>query len=63
MSQKWFTSPLNLPPDETLCLVRLNYWFGPPFLATYSNAAQEWTSQTNSVVYPVWSVSRWRYSF
>jgi hypothetical protein len=56
----WFTTPKNLPVDGSEVWVRLNYWFGQPFKAVWSLANQEFTSSDNSMVYPVWSISRWR---
>jgi hypothetical protein len=58
---KWKTMPGELPLDGVVCWVRLNYWFGSPFEATYSVANKEWTSEENGLKYPVWSISRWKY--
>ena len=59
----WQTTPLELPIDGVPCWVRLNYWFGQPFRATYNVATEEWTSTVNGLTYPVWSISRWKYEF
>lgn len=59
--EKWKTMPLEVPTDFYDCFVRLNYWFGAPFRATYSSAAKEWTSVENGLKYPIWSISRWKY--
>ena len=56
----WKTMPEYLPAPATEYWVRLNYWFGPPFKATYNSEFQEWTSVTNAITYPAWSVSRYR---
>lgn len=60
---KWQTTPLELPIDGVPCWVRLNYWFGAPFRATYNVATEEWVSTVNGLTYPVWSISRWKYEF
>ena len=61
MASTWKTFPQNIPTDGTPCFVRLNYWFGSPFQATYDSGAVTWTSVDNGLTYPIWSISRWRY--
>jgi hypothetical protein len=61
MASPWKTLPTENPGDGDVVWVRLNYWFGPPFLAQYDRTAQTFTSQTIDVfVYPFWTISRWR---
>lgn len=55
----WYTSPDNIPLDGQTVWVRLNYWFGQPFLAVWNLATEEFVSVDNSVHYPAWSISRW----
>jgi len=56
----WKTIPKNLPGDGATVWVRLNYWFGQPFQAVWSLANEQFTSVDNSMVFPVWTISRWR---
>jgi hypothetical protein len=58
---KWTYLPKQMPLDGVVCWVRINYWFGQAFKATYSVANKEWTSVENALKYPVWSVCRWKY--
>lgn len=57
----WRTLPLAAPTDAEIVWVRLNYWFGAPFLAQWSTSAQTFTDTTSgdSIVYPAWTISRW----
>ena len=57
----WTYIPKSIPVDGIDCFVRINYWFGEPFTATFDSATQEWTDIEHNQKYPVWSVSRWRY--
>lgn len=56
----WKTLPIQVPTDGEEIWVRLNYWFGPPFKAIYNSAAHTFTDSVNSIVYPIWTISRWR---
>jgi len=56
----WYTTPVVLPVDNQECWVRLNYWFGQPFKAVWHTAGNEWTDSVNGIIYPVWTISRWR---
>lgn len=56
----WKTLPSSAPADAEIVWVRLNYWFGAPFLASWSDSAKTFTSTgTQVIVYPAWSISRW----
>ena len=57
---KWKSTPQDLPADGAIVWCRLNYWFGPPFLASWSVTQQSFISSVNSIIYPVWTVSRWK---
>jgi len=59
--EKWKTTPGDIPVDDSECWIRLNYWFGQPFKAVWSDIASGWISVANGLFYPVWSVSRWKY--
>ena len=57
---KWYTMPETIPDDDILCWVRINYWFGPAFKATYDHELGIWISQNGLLEYPQWTVCRWR---
>jgi len=57
----WRTLPLQSPPDGATVWVRLNYWFGPPFLAVWSSISHTFTASVGTaIVYPAWAISRWK---
>ncbi len=56
----WKTMPTTLPADGQTVWVRLNYWFGQPFKAVWNLPTEDFISVDNSIIYPVWSISRWR---
>jgi len=56
----WNTFPLNTPDDAAVVWVRVKYYYGTPFLAAYSLADQNFVSITNSIIYPAWTISRWK---
>ncbi len=61
MAARWYTLPVEIPQDGTLCYVRLNYWFGQPFKAYWREALQAWEPDLAPAYrYPFWTVSRWR---
>jgi hypothetical protein len=58
--KKWHIVPASLPVSGEIVWVRINYWFGQPFLASYNSSDQSFVSVDNSLSYPVWSVMRWK---
>jgi hypothetical protein len=57
----WKTLPVQVPGDGEVVWVRLNYWFGPPFQAKWSDADLWFESLTGlALKYPFWTISRWR---
>jgi len=58
---QWYTVPQDIPVDGVDCWVRLNYWFGQPFVAQWSHVKDEWTDVLAGIVFPAWAISRWRY--
>lgn len=56
----WFATPLDMPTDGETCWCRLTFWFGTPFQAVWRSATNDWLSVDNSIVYPAWSIARWR---
>ena len=57
----WKTLPLDLPTDGEDVWVRLNYWFGAPFLATWDAGSMTFkeVSSPLGMQYPFWTISRW----
>jgi hypothetical protein len=53
--------PLQLPADGTIVWVRAMDNEGQPFLAAWNNTTQQFTSSVNSMVYPVYMITKWRY--
>lgn len=61
MASPWRTLPNDPPGDGEIVWVRLNYWFGPPFLAKWDRTAQVFMAEpTHEFQYPFWTISRWR---
>lgn len=57
----WKTLPQATPADTEEVWVRLNYWFGAPFLATWMEVDQQFKSTTPiPIIYPAWTISRWK---
>jgi len=56
---EWKKLPGQVPADEEEVWIRIKYYYGAPFLATWLAATQDFTSTDNSIVYPAWTVSRW----
>lgn len=56
----WKQLPAQIPTDEEEVWIRIRYYYGPPFLATWIDATQDFTSTLNSIVYPAWTVARWK---
>jgi hypothetical protein len=59
--EKWKSTPGDMPIEATDCWVRLNYWFGQPFKAQWSDLLSGWTDIVSGMFYPVWAISRWKY--
>jgi hypothetical protein len=58
MSLPWHELPNLAPADGAVVWVRRG-WFGSPWLATYNQAAQTFTS-AGGLACPWWAVWRWR---
>jgi len=56
----WKNLPEDIPADAETVWIRIKYYYSSPFLAVYSVANQEFTSEDNSIVYPAWTISRWK---
>ena len=57
----WQTLPQQIPTDGEKVWVRINYWFGQPFLAKWDRAEATftYTGPAWTIVYPAWTVMRW----
>jgi hypothetical protein len=56
----WATIPQFIPFDGQLCWVRVKYYYSNPFLATWDETNKQFISLFGSIIYPAWSISRWR---
>ena len=57
----WRTFPLHIPIDGDTVWIRITYYYyAEPFQAVYDVTSQTFVSVHNSIVYPAWSVARWR---
>jgi hypothetical protein len=57
---QWYKLPVSVPDDGSTCWVRIQYYYSQPFKAIYSASDHSFTSLVNSIVYPAWSVARWK---
>lgn len=57
---RWNSPPLDMPSDNEEVYVRLQNWFGQPFLAKYFADTQTFTDSVNGMIFPWWTVARWR---
>jgi hypothetical protein len=57
----WQTLPTQMPTDGSEVWVRLDQWFGKPFLAYWTEADQNFYDGVNRLYFPWWRVARWRY--
>lgn len=60
MDYYWPTLPQFIPFDIQLCWVRVKYYYGKPFLATWDETNQQFISLLGTIIYPAWSIARWR---
>lgn len=56
----WLTLPGTVPADGDYVWIRIKYFYSAPFLAVYDSTNQQFISYTNSIIFPAWSVARWR---
>jgi hypothetical protein len=56
----WYTIPKNVPTNGQTVWVRVKYFYSQPFQAVYNTASQSFTSVTNSIVFPAWTIARWQ---
>lgn len=59
MSQ-WKQLPKNLPSNGQTVWIRTIYLVDYPFLATYNTTNQNFTDTQNSIVYPAYTVYKWK---
>lgn len=56
----WLQTPFNIPNNNQIVWVRIDRWSGAPFLAKWNSQKQEFLSNDNSIIYPVWVISVWK---
>jgi hypothetical protein len=56
----WLVFPTNIPADGSYVWIRIKYYYSEPFKAVWDLTSQTFVSVDNSIVYPAWSVARWR---
>jgi len=59
MSQ-WHYFPLDIPADQDIVWIRLIYSYSTAFLAQYVAADQCFISQENDIIFPAWTIFRWK---
>ncbi len=56
----WKSPAVELPSDGREVWVRILNYYGPPFLATYTEATQSFSSTASRLVFPAFYVARWK---
>lgn len=56
----WKRLPLEVPDNLQLCWIRINFFYGTPFVGTWHEADQHFVSDMTKIIYPAWTVARWR---
>jgi len=56
---EWYSLPDEFPEDEQVVWVRRTYWFATAFLAEFSIAGQNFTTDDGYTI-PWYEVARWR---
>lgn len=59
MGLQWKQFPKDVPADGATIWVRVYWFYGTAFKATYDNTTKLVTSVDNSIEFPAWGVSRW----
>lgn len=62
MSTTYLMFPTNVPSDGSLCFVRPVNYSVVPFKAFYEASTQSFISQVNSIIYPQYSIYKWKYA-
>jgi len=57
---KWQEMPEYVPTHAQIVWCRIKYYYSTAFLATWDSSLQQFTSVTNNIIYPAWTVSRWK---
>ena len=60
MAIPWYDVPITMPSNGQQVYCRPYDYYGTPFLATYSTVKDDFTDDTNSIVYPAYIIRRWR---
>jgi hypothetical protein len=56
----WKTLPLELPTNGQTVWLRIKYYEGQVFAATWDNTTKVFTHSASGISYPAWAVSRWK---
>ena len=56
----WKRWDVEIPADGQRVWVRILNYYGPPFLAYYTDADQTLSSVTTRVIVPLYYVARWK---
>lgn len=58
---KWNKISQKLPANGEVVWCRNNYFYGTPFLGTYTTTDQTFTCNITAIIFPSWTIARWRY--
>lgn len=56
----WSSLPTSVPANNSLSWIRIKYYYSSPFLAYYDSILNQFSDIVNSIIYPAWSVARWK---
>jgi hypothetical protein len=56
----WYQLPTDMPTPAQSCYVRVRYYYSAPFIAVWDAVTQTFVSTDNSIVYPAYSIARWK---
>jgi len=57
---EWKYFPEDVPDDEQNCWIRLGLNPVHPFTAVYNTASQSFITTGEGIVFPAWSVFKWK---
>ena len=60
MSNTWKHFPQDIPADGQQCYIRIKYYYGAPFVATYDELLTSFTVTGTNLLYPFFVVARWQ---
>ncbi len=56
----WFTLSESVPADGQTVYIRVNFFYGAPFQATWNSSTQQFTSVVTGIIFPAFTVARWQ---